>query len=318
MMGNVHLIKKWKLPENIEQKYLGRHWFGLVPKFSGPNVSLHSPCRPSPSISKTRETKARRHDRSIPRGGKAVSLGPGHQRRCRRRRRPRPRRAAASGLRRRRTPPRRSFPTRGGGSAAAWTTPTTSSTGALPASLSPRLSCSLLSIRRGPWARLLVRIGATKGGFSFVTAPPFAVNFGLCPLNLVLGEFRAIVWLIPLYTFHDLGRAFNVIGGGSDMKEIVTLLKHIKDKAHKDGQKKTEQAISRWWHFLFPCTHPAFWLLLNDYVRDCSVTVHNVCALATVMFAPIEGNLVWFGSWQAAHLVEICRILHKTSDCLLM
>ncbi|CAD6215353.1 unnamed protein product [Miscanthus lutarioriparius] len=30
----------------------------------------------------------------------------------------------------------------------------------------------------------------------------------------------------------------------SDMKEIVTLLKHIKDKAHKDGQKKTEQAIS--------------------------------------------------------------------------
>jgi len=30
----------------------------------------------------------------------------------------------------------------------------------------------------------------------------------------------------------------------SDMKEIVTLLRHIKDKAHKDGQKKTEQAIS--------------------------------------------------------------------------
>ncbi|XP_062214038.1 uncharacterized protein LOC133915051 [Phragmites australis] len=30
----------------------------------------------------------------------------------------------------------------------------------------------------------------------------------------------------------------------SDMKEIVTLLQHIKDKAHKDGQKKTEQAIS--------------------------------------------------------------------------
>ncbi|EER90561.1 hypothetical protein BDA96_01G021500 [Sorghum bicolor] len=30
----------------------------------------------------------------------------------------------------------------------------------------------------------------------------------------------------------------------SDMKEIVTLLKQIKDKAHKDGQKKTEQAIS--------------------------------------------------------------------------
>ncbi|KAF8757449.1 hypothetical protein HU200_010969 [Digitaria exilis] len=30
----------------------------------------------------------------------------------------------------------------------------------------------------------------------------------------------------------------------SDMKEIVTLLRNIKDKAHKDGQKKTEQAIS--------------------------------------------------------------------------
>ncbi|KAJ1292804.1 hypothetical protein BS78_01G018200 [Paspalum vaginatum] len=30
----------------------------------------------------------------------------------------------------------------------------------------------------------------------------------------------------------------------SDMKEIVSLLRHIKDKAHKDGQKKTEQAIS--------------------------------------------------------------------------
>ncbi|TVU44012.1 hypothetical protein EJB05_03436 [Eragrostis curvula] len=30
----------------------------------------------------------------------------------------------------------------------------------------------------------------------------------------------------------------------SDMKEIVTLLRQIKDKAHKDGQKKTEQAIS--------------------------------------------------------------------------
>ena len=48
-----------------------------------------------------------------------------------------------------------------------------------------------------------------------------------------------------MYTFHDPGRAFNLVGGGSDMKEIVTLLKHIKDKAHKDGQKKTEQAISR-------------------------------------------------------------------------
>jgi hypothetical protein len=36
-----------------------------------------------------------------------------------------------------------------------------------------------------------------------------------------------------------------MIGGTSDMKEIVTLLRHIKDKAHKDGQKKTEQAISR-------------------------------------------------------------------------
>ncbi|KAF8779176.1 hypothetical protein HU200_002852 [Digitaria exilis] len=30
----------------------------------------------------------------------------------------------------------------------------------------------------------------------------------------------------------------------SDMKEIVTLLRNIKDKAHKDGQKKTELAIS--------------------------------------------------------------------------
>jgi hypothetical protein len=29
------------------------------------------------------------------------------------------------------------------------------------------------------------------------------------------------------------------------MKEIVTLLRQIKDKAHKDGQKKTEQALSR-------------------------------------------------------------------------
>nr|BAK04590.1 predicted protein [Hordeum vulgare subsp. vulgare] len=31
----------------------------------------------------------------------------------------------------------------------------------------------------------------------------------------------------------------------SDFKQIVTMLRHIKDKAHKDGQKKTEQAISR-------------------------------------------------------------------------
>lgn len=30
----------------------------------------------------------------------------------------------------------------------------------------------------------------------------------------------------------------------SDMKEIVSLLRQIKDKAHKDGQKKTEQTIS--------------------------------------------------------------------------
>nr|BAJ93348.1 predicted protein [Hordeum vulgare subsp. vulgare] len=30
----------------------------------------------------------------------------------------------------------------------------------------------------------------------------------------------------------------------SDFKQIVTMLRHIKDKAHKDGQKKTEQAIS--------------------------------------------------------------------------
>uniref|UniRef100_A0A453MEN8 Uncharacterized protein n=1 Tax=Aegilops tauschii subsp. strangulata TaxID=200361 RepID=A0A453MEN8_AEGTS len=28
-------------------------------------------------------------------------------------------------------------------------------------------------------------------------------------------------------------------------RQIVTTLRHIKDKAHKDGQKKTEQAISR-------------------------------------------------------------------------
>uniref|UniRef100_A0A453MEP2 Uncharacterized protein n=2 Tax=Aegilops tauschii subsp. strangulata TaxID=200361 RepID=A0A453MEP2_AEGTS len=27
-------------------------------------------------------------------------------------------------------------------------------------------------------------------------------------------------------------------------RQIVTTLRHIKDKAHKDGQKKTEQAIS--------------------------------------------------------------------------
>jgi hypothetical protein len=31
----------------------------------------------------------------------------------------------------------------------------------------------------------------------------------------------------------------------SDFKEIVSMLHHIKDKAHKDGLKKTEQAISR-------------------------------------------------------------------------
>ncbi|PNT73835.1 uncharacterized protein LOC100841612 isoform X1 [Brachypodium distachyon] len=30
----------------------------------------------------------------------------------------------------------------------------------------------------------------------------------------------------------------------SDFKEIVSMLRHIKDKAHKDGQRKTEQAIS--------------------------------------------------------------------------
>ncbi|CAM0877822.1 unnamed protein product [Alopecurus aequalis] len=30
----------------------------------------------------------------------------------------------------------------------------------------------------------------------------------------------------------------------SDFKEIVSMLRHIKDKAHKDGLKKTEQAIS--------------------------------------------------------------------------
>ncbi|KAG8098892.1 hypothetical protein GUJ93_ZPchr0013g36631 [Zizania palustris] len=30
----------------------------------------------------------------------------------------------------------------------------------------------------------------------------------------------------------------------SDMKEIVSLLRQIKDKAHKDGQKKTEQTLS--------------------------------------------------------------------------
>lgn len=29
------------------------------------------------------------------------------------------------------------------------------------------------------------------------------------------------------------------------MKEIVLLLRQIKDKAHKDGQKKTEQTLSR-------------------------------------------------------------------------
>ncbi|KAF0912386.1 hypothetical protein E2562_014034 [Oryza meyeriana var. granulata] len=29
-----------------------------------------------------------------------------------------------------------------------------------------------------------------------------------------------------------------------DMKEIVSLLRQIKDKAHKDGQKKTEQTLS--------------------------------------------------------------------------
>jgi hypothetical protein len=30
-----------------------------------------------------------------------------------------------------------------------------------------------------------------------------------------------------------------------EFKEIVSMLRHIKEKAHKDGVKKTEQAISR-------------------------------------------------------------------------
>ncbi|XP_037444368.1 uncharacterized protein LOC119312716 [Triticum dicoccoides] len=31
----------------------------------------------------------------------------------------------------------------------------------------------------------------------------------------------------------------------SDFKQILTILRYIKDKAHKNGQKKAEQAISR-------------------------------------------------------------------------
>uniref|UniRef100_A0A453MEL4 Uncharacterized protein n=2 Tax=Aegilops tauschii subsp. strangulata TaxID=200361 RepID=A0A453MEL4_AEGTS len=43
---------------------------------------------------------------------------------------------------------------------------------------------------------------------------------------------------------HDMDDSDPELELDSDFKQIVTMLRHIKDKAHKDGQKKTEQAIS--------------------------------------------------------------------------
>jgi hypothetical protein len=53
-------------------------------------------------------------------------------------------------------------------------------------------------------------------------------------LNFLLICSLICFLLIHLCTFNDLWRAFNAIGGGSDMKEIVMLPKHIKDNANKD------------------------------------------------------------------------------------
>jgi hypothetical protein len=59
-----------------------------------------------------------------------------------------------------------------------------------------------------------------------------------------LSNFGVLNGPIFFCALHDSGCS-RAIAGRSDMKEIVTLLRQIKDKAHKDGQKKTEQALSR-------------------------------------------------------------------------